>query len=119
MTSAPLRRQRRLRAALVLGLLALPACGHGHHHGYVVLRGTLEVFNHASSRASVEGIEAQAVGSRVGDFRSVRATPGTGVFFDLAVAHYDVSVFWDAGERDTFFDVPVRQAATTTLDVRF
>ena len=122
MSSALLRLRITVSSTLVLLLFLLAlagGCGHGHGHAPVVLRGTLEVFNLPSSHAAVDGVETRLVGSRLGDFRDVRATPGAGVFLDLPAAHYDVSVFWDTGDRDTFLDVPVRYAATTTLDVRY
>jgi hypothetical protein len=120
MTSAPLCAPRRalpVFAFIVAAALSI-GCGHGHGH-YHTSYGTLEVFNLASSRADLEGVETRRIGWHHDDYRSVRAHPGSGILLDLAAAYYDVSVYWDAGSRETFFDVPVRHASTTTLDVRY
>lgn len=118
---------RRARCALGLALLVLAGCGHGAHHdhsatGTVVVGppppGTLEVFNVASSRDAIGALELDRdPGSP--HVHDVFVPQDTGAQFDLDPGSYDVTVFWNGGGSDTFFDLPVHSSRTTTLSVRF
>ncbi|MHC5010895.1 MAG: hypothetical protein ACYTG6_08100 [Planctomycetota bacterium] len=116
-----MRATRALSIALfVLVVGGVPGCGHGgggYHH--VRARGTLEVYNVPTSFAAVDGVETELSYDHHGTFHPVFAPPGTGVFFDLVADPYDVTVHWDNGEFDTFFDVHVHPYHTTSLSVRY
>jgi hypothetical protein len=122
---------RRLRAVgpLPVGLVALllAACGHGHYHdhhasGSVSVSppplGTLEVYNVPTSRDAIGAIETDRdPGASV---RHVVFVPqDDSAFFDVLPGSYDVTVFWDGGGSDTFFNLDVFSTRTTTLSVRF
>jgi hypothetical protein len=113
------------RTAL-LALLALGSmgCGHHHHGSYPYVApppptGTLEVYNLPSSRDVLERVETERVGTRQVEIEVVRATPGTGVFFDRLEGHYTVWATSETGLRNTFFDVPIFERHTTTIDALF
>ena len=111
----------------VLLVLMLAGCkpGYGHHHHSHHHKppppppGTLEVVNDFFSNASVIRIEAQEQHSHRVTSRDVVVPPGTGAFFDLPPGPYDVTVIWENGNRDRFFDIWIKSHKTTTLNVRF
>jgi hypothetical protein len=112
--------------ALCISLvLALVACGHHHHRGAsgsVTVspppEGTLEVYNVPTSRDAIGAVELDRdPGSP--SHHDVFVPQDDSVFFDLAAGSWDVTVFWDGGGHDTFFNIDVFATRTTTLSVRF
>ena len=104
----------------------MPACKrsyHGHHSHHhpppPPPPGTLEIFNSASSGASVVGVDTLAVWSGHVVSKDVVVPPGTGTFFDLAPGTYEVTVHWEDGSRDRFFNIEIWSHKTTSLEVRF
>ena len=117
-----------VRRALLVGLglfaaafVTVGGCYSHHHHGHhgyhhYSTEATLEVMNLASSDVVRVEVE-QASGSFI-DAQDVQVPPGSGVTFDLASDTYDVTVIFDSGERDTFFDVLVEPESSKTIEVR-
>lgn len=124
-------RSRRQAASVTLALcllaLTLTACGHGsshNHHSTATVTvsppplGTLEVYNVPSSRDAIASIETDRdPGTAV--VHSIFVPQDASAFFDLTPGSYDVTVFWDGGGNDTFFNIDVFGERTTMLSVRF
>ncbi len=129
MRSALTRRCRAASATLSLCLLAiaLTACGHGHKHnhhssGHVNVSppplGTLEVYNVPSSRDAIGAIKTDRdPGDSV--LHHVLVPQDASAFFELTPGSYDVTIYWDGGGSDVFFNLDVFGERTTTLSVRF
>ncbi len=76
--------------------------GHGHHHHHHH-KGIFALVNESGEAVVLEGDEPMAVG------------PGSAAEVELAEGVHDISVTYDDGSTDTFFDVAIEGDQTTSI----